>query len=295
MVTAFLVFASMATPSAIQAEETYTQYQNIVFGEVHGIGLVMDVFTPVGDKNGRGVIDIVSGAMYSDRGKINDHKKGGFFGIMCGHGYTVYALRPGSVTKFSAADMLDNIGQGIEWVIQHSQEYNIDPDRLGLMGASAGGYLACMTAVTAKEGRGATHIKAVGVFFPPTDLLRIGPLKINVRSDDMLGKTFRKLLFPEGVDDLDDEAIESKMGQFSPAQLVTPQSPPFLFIHGDADILVPLQQSKIMVEALRKVDVPAELIVKKGGGHPWPTISEEVQTMADWFDKTLAIETPQLE
>ena len=32
----------------------------------------------------------------------------------------------------------------------------------------------------------------------------------------------------------------------------------------------------------------AELIVKEGGGHPWPTIHEEVAVMADWFDKQLA-------
>ena len=35
--------------------------------------------------------------------------------------------------------------------------------------------------------------------------------------------------------------------------------------------------------------MPVELIVKPGGGHPWPTIAEEVQVMADWFDKTLEV------
>ncbi len=284
-----------ATSSTMQAQETYTQHQNIVYGEVHGIGLVMDIFTPISDKNGFAIIDIASGAMHSDRGKINDHKKGGFFEIMCGHGYTVYALRPGSVTKFDAVEMLDNIEKGIAWVIKHSKEYNIDPDRMGLMGASAGGYLACMTAVTAKGDSPATHIKAVGVFFPATDLMRIGPIKIDVRSDDVFGKTVRQLLFPEGLGELDDESIESRIAQFSPTQLVTSKSPPFLFIHGDVDIMVPLQQSKVMVEALKKADVSAELVVKKGGGHPWPTISEEVLVMANWFDRTLSGASVQVE
>ncbi len=292
IVTNCLVFAASY---AVCAEETYTQHKNVVYGEVHGIGLVMDIFTPIGNKNGLGVIDIASGAMHSDRGKINDHKKGGFFDVMCGQGYTVYALRPGSATKFSASDMLDNIGKGIAWIINHSKEYNIDPDRLGLMGASAGGYLACMTAVTAKEDSPATHIKAVGVFFPATDLMRIGPIKIDVRSDGMFAKTVRQLLFPEGLGDLDDEAIESRITQYSPTQLVTSKSPPFLFIHGDADIMVPLQQSKVMVEALKNADVHAELIVKKEGGHPWPSISEEVQVMADWFDKTLSTVAVQVD
>jgi dipeptidyl aminopeptidase/acylaminoacyl peptidase len=62
---------------------------------------------------------------------------------------------------------------------------------------------------------------------------------------------------------------------------------PFLLIHGDADPLVPLQQSQKMVEVLKAAGGSAELIIKKGGGHPWFTIPEEVKTMADWFDHHL--------
>lgn len=53
----------------------YTQHENIVYSEVHGVALVLDVFVPTGAKNGIGIVDIASGAWYSDRGKINDHKK----------------------------------------------------------------------------------------------------------------------------------------------------------------------------------------------------------------------------
>jgi S-formylglutathione hydrolase FrmB len=42
-----------------------------------------------------------------------------------------------------------------------------------------------------------------------------------------------------------------------------------------------------MVAALKQANVPVQLIVKPGGGHPWPTIHEEVQVLADWFDKQL--------
>jgi dipeptidyl aminopeptidase/acylaminoacyl peptidase len=63
---------------------------------------------------------------------------------------------------------------------------------------------------------------------------------------------------------------------------------PFLLIHGDADKVVPLSQSKKLVEAITRAGGSAELIVKPGGGHPWMTISQEVKVMADWFDKQLA-------
>jgi len=48
-----------------------------------------------------------------------------------------------------------------------------------------------------------------------------------------------------------------------------------------------LQQSKKLVETLKAAGGSAELIVKKGGGHPWMTIHEEVKVMADWFDQLL--------
>ena len=52
--------------------------------------------------------------------------------------------------------------------------------------------------------------------------------------------------------------------------------------------MVPLSQSKKLVEAITKAGGSAELIVKSGGGHPWSTLHEEVKVMANWFDKQLA-------
>src|SRR5688572_5366986 len=89
-------------------ESPYVQHENIVYDEVHGIGLLMDVFTPTGECNGLGVIDVMSGAWHSDRGKIRDHQRAQTFDILCRKGYMVFAVRPGSVTKFSVPEMLDN-------------------------------------------------------------------------------------------------------------------------------------------------------------------------------------------
>ena len=80
------------------------------------------------------------------------------------------------------------------------------------------------------------------------------------------------------------------MIQISPARLVSAGLPPFLLIHGDADQVVPLQQSQRMLAELKRHDVPAELIVKSGGGHPWLTIPVEVMKLADWFDEQLTSE-----
>jgi len=272
-------------------EKVYTQDQNLIYAEVHGVGLLLDVFTPTGPANGLAIVDVASGAFHSDRGKIRDHKKAGMFDAFCGRGYTVFAIRPGSITKFGAPEMIENLNRGVSWVIQHAEKYKIDPNRMGLLGASAGGYLACLNAVTAEAGSPSENFQAVGVFFPPTDMLNYGPVQLKVRTDPFLGRTVRALLFRDGFGNMTDKAIEKRIVKYSPARRVTSKAPPFLFIHGDTDPLVPLQQSEVMVAALKEANVSAELIVKAGGGHPWPTIAEEVQIMADWFDKMFGIDT----
>ena len=164
------------------------------------------------------------------------------------------------------------------------------------MGASAGGHLACLAAVTAKEpaegaGQSAktvdTRVRAVAVFFPPTDFLNYGGKAIDARADDRLSQLVRRLALPQASVVESAEQMSEKITRISPARLVTPQAPPFLLIHGDADTVVPMQQSEVMLAALKKAGVPAELIVKQGGGHPWLTLHEEVQVVADWFDKQL--------
>ena len=279
-----VVFSAALAPVA-RAESPYSQKENVVYAEVDGVGLVLDVFTPTGKVNGLGIVDVASGAFHSDRGKINDHKRAQVYDIFCGKGYTVFAVRPGSITKFSLSEMGDNLKKGIAWVKAHAEEYKIDPARLGLTGASAGGHLASLVGVTADDK---TAVKAVAVFFPPTDFLEYRGQKIDLSAtDDAMTERIRHFVDPSGAKKLTATELTDKLIAISPARLVTSKAPPFLIIHGDADPTVPLSQSEKLLAALKQAGVPAELIIKKGGGHPWPTIHEEVKVMADWFDKQL--------
>jgi acetyl esterase/lipase len=270
---------------AAQAEMPYTQTKNVVYAEVDGVGLVLDVFAPTGNANGLAIVDVASGAWHSDRGKIEDHRRAKMYDIYCGKGYTVFAVRPGSITKFSLPEMAKNLNQGIVWVKEHAGEYKIDPARLGLAGASAGGHLASLVSVTANEQ---TAVKATAVFFPPTDFLEYRGNKIDANSSPEQLEQVKRFIYPNGGGPASGSELVEKLRQISPALLVTSKAPPFLIIHGDADPLVPLNQSEKLLAALKAAGVQADLIIKKGGAHPWPTISEEVQVMADWFDKQLA-------
>lgn len=267
----------------------YDQKIDVVYGEVHGTGLLMDVFTPKQKPNGLAIIDVVSGVWRSDRSKIRDHTMAQLYSIFCSHGYTVFAIRPGSRTRYTGAEMVAHVKLGIRHVKQHAVDYKIDPERLGLTGASAGGHLAVLAAITPEAGnpearqpaeRQSTKVRAAAIFFPPTDFL-----DWNGKPADL--ERLGDLLFLGGLKGQSEEDIKERARQLSPARLVSGTTIPFLLIHGDADPLVPLQQSQKMVEALKAAGGSAELIVKQGGGHPWFTIPEEVKVMADWFDKQL--------
>src|SRR5512140_1155137 len=107
--------ATLLVALRLTAQETtpYNQKTDVVYGEVHGTGLLMDVFTPKAKTNGLAIIDVVSGAWHSDRGKIREHTLAQVYTIYCGRGYTVFAIRPGSRTRYTALEMAAHVKTGI--------------------------------------------------------------------------------------------------------------------------------------------------------------------------------------
>lgn len=291
--TAVIVSLAAFWMTRVNAQERpeYTQQQNVVVAESHGLVVPMDIFTPRGPRNGRAIIDVASGAWHSDRGKIRDHEKAQFYSTLCGRGYVVFAVRPGSISRFHAGDMVANIEAATRWVQERAEEFEIDPAKMGITGASAGGHLASLVALATSgpDKRIDSPFAAAAVFFPPTDFTDYGGRMVDPRGETRYDGIALRLAFPEGVAGLNDEEVADRLASISPVKQVHPQAPPFLLIHGDADEAVPLQQSRKLLAALEAQEVEVELIVKPGGGHPWPTIHEEVAKLADWFDRQLEV------
>jgi acetyl esterase/lipase len=288
----FVISSFLITAAAVAGQgPPYEQRKDVVYGEVHGTGLLMDIFTPNGKSNGLAIVDVVSGAWYSDRNKIRDHTIAQLYTIYCARGYVVFAARPGSKTRYTAAEMDQHVKTAIRYAKEHAAEFKIDPDRLGLTGASAGGHLATLAALTPEQGkpdaknpldRHDTSVRAVGVFFPPTDFLEWE----NGKTADL--NVLAPLLFLSGAQGHSQEELKEAARTVSPFRRVDHPTIPFLLIHGDADKVVPLSQSQKLVAAIKDSGGSAELIIKPGGGHPWPTIPDEVKVMADWFDRQLS-------
>ena len=153
---------------------------------------------------------------------------------------------------------------GVRWLRAHAATYNIDPNRIGAWGASAGGHLvACLGTMADQkqyEGNGgypgvSSAVQAVVDFYGPTDLTRpdiYSPFAIKV-STALFGCAFQ-----------DNPAIW-KSG--SPLYFVKAGDPPVLIVQGDSDSIVPMAQSTIFDDALTKAGVPHQLIIVKNADH----------------------------
>ena len=284
-------------PSAF-AQPNYTRTEDVIYGRKHGLAMTMDVFAPKEKANGKGIIFCVSGGWVS-----NKPGGPGLAQPLIDRGYTVFAVVHGSQPKFTIPEVLEDMHRAVRFIKHNAKKYTVDPDLLGISGGSAGGHLSLMQGCAPKDGnpkatdpveRQSSKVAAVACFFPPTDFLNYGKEGEVALGDGTL-KGFRPPFDfwerEKGTNKLvviEDQERRKAIGkQISPVYHVTKDSAPALIVHGDADLLVPIQQAELVIAKLKDSKVSCELVVKKGLAHGWAGMDKDVVTLADWFDKYL--------
>lgn len=302
LLLAALLACTLFGPAAFTraADEPNYARKEVIYGRKDGTALTMDVFSPKKEANGAAVIVVVSGAWYSSHDSVN----AALVAPYLAKGYTGFTVVHGSNPRYAIPEILGDINRAVRFIRANAKEYGIDPDHLGIIGGSAGGHLALMQGCAGAEGnsdakdpveRASSRVQAVVAFYPPTDFLNWGE-----KGKVMLGKSF--VLPIQGAFDfrqrnpktgslelITDEDKRQEIGKkISPITHVAKDNPPTLLIHGDADTLVPVQQSETMAKALKDAGATAELIVKKGGKHDGEIVKEHIPKVVEWFDKHLA-------
>jgi acetyl esterase len=149
---------------------------------------------------------------------------------------------------------ISDVEAAIRFVKENAREYHIDPDRIALIGESAGGQLAAMAALNNAPG---TSVKAVVGLYAPTDLVSL------LKTSELIPSSIRDTLKDTPFEAL----LLTRLAQLSPISKVRPGMPPFLLIHGTADILVPFEQSRAMCSRMASVGASCELFPVPGVGH----------------------------
>lgn len=301
--TRFFALASLviATCSAMAADDpAYTRQEDVIYGRKYGTALTMDVFRPKAKANGAAVIIAVSGGFFSSHEAINP----AFARPFLDRGYAVFAVVHGSQPRFTIPEIVDDMKRAVRFIRSHAADYGVDPNRIGICGASAGGHLSLMLGTCGDPGdpnakdpidRQSCRVQAVACFFPPTDFLNFGAAGKELIHAKDHGKPFRpafdyKELDPDTnlwVTITDPEKLRALAKAVSPITHVSADDAPTLIYHGDADALVPVQQSEVIVAKLKETGVPTKLVVKPGAGHGWLTIPQDLSAFADWFDEHL--------
>jgi acetyl esterase/lipase len=296
---AIVTALGLAAPALAQDAAAFTRTEDVIYGRKFGTALTLDVFAPKEKGNGCGIIWCVSGGWFSSHAGVNV----GFAKPFLDRGYTVFAVVHGSQPKFTIPEVLDDMHRAVRFIKANAKKYNVDPEKLGIAGGSAGGHLSLMQGNAFKPGdpkakdlveRESSRVAAIACFYPPTDFLNYGKegeIAIGVGTLNGFKAPFdfhEMNLETRTFVPITDEKRRLEIGkQISPVYHITKDSAPALIIHGDADKLVPIQQAELVIAKYKDVGVPAELIVKKGAAHGWPGQDKDMVSLADWFDKYL--------
>ena len=229
----------MAEPSArVRIEE------GVAFASAGGRELHCDVFHPPGQAGPQpGVLFVHGGSWHGGEPAMMR----GYGILMARHGYPCVAseYRLSGEAKWPA--QLDDVLAAIEWVRQQAGDLRIDPDRLVLWGLSAGSHMSLLAAARL-TGEG-SPIAATVNYYPVVSI------------EPALGAAW------EHAQQLPEDPATADWAAMSPLSHVAAGFPPTLLLHGSADAMVDLDQSRRLYEALSEAGVPVDLTIFAGQPH----------------------------
>jgi acetyl esterase/lipase len=241
--------------------------ETVPYARSGGEALKADVWEPPSDGRGpdvaarrRAAVIVVHGGGWRS-GERSDFPS--WDAWLADEGYVVfdidYRLAPPPTWREAPADVACAVG----WVKENAARYGVDPERVALMGRSAGAQLALLTAYEGKRAtpvpgcaaRDArdTGVATVAAFYPPTDLSRLSSSGYLAGLDRFLGGPKR--------------AVPDRYRLLSPVARVGPGDPPTFLVHGGNDEVVPPGESELLAGRLREAGVPYRFVALPWANH----------------------------
>lgn len=274
--------------------------EDVIYGRKSGMALTMDVFQPA-KPNKCGVVFLVNGGWFSSKATpMMETVQPDRYQPFLDRGYTVFAVVTSSQPVFTIPDLMQDVQRAVRFIRHNAARFGVDPNRLGVTGASSGGQLSLTIATQGGPGkadspdpveRESSAVQAVACFFPPTDFLNYGGPGVDGVGRGPLEPI--KAAFGSRAQTLEGRHALGK--EISPIYYVSAKLPPTLIVHGDADNVVPFQQAESFMKRAKEAGAKdLQLIVRPGKGHGWGDFwksAEDVNAFADWFDKFLPQQT----
>ncbi len=250
--------------NTVNIPEGVTVHRDLIYGRVGQRELPLDLYLPADTSSPVPVVIWVHGGAWRGGGKGN----GGRARNMTTRGFAVVDVeyRLSGEALFPA--QIEDCKTAVRWVRAHAKKYNLDPDRIGAWGSSAGGHLVAMMGLTHDEGvfETADHsqyssaVQVVCNWFGPTDFLRMNDFEGRIDHDaadspesQLIGGPIQKNV--------------EKVAAANPITYVSKDDPPMLIMHGEKDLSVPYNQSELLYAAMQKAGLDVTLYKVVNAGH----------------------------
>ena len=263
-ISLFMLFACAFAHAGVQ------HTPDIEFSRPGGKPLKLDVFQPVKKqaevRSTRPALICIHGGGWEKGTRKSFTKIARYFAE---RGYVAFSVsyRLVNKTQNKWPAQLDDVQAAVRWVRHHAKKYHIDPDRVAVLGGSAGGHLASLLGSRETRHHGMPMLKpyssranAVVTLAGPSDLTKdfrgikyVGRRTVQDVVDQLLGSPYGK----NGV----------MARKASPLFNINQHTVPHLLIHGSADRVVPVDQARRYYDALRKAGVHCRYIEVPGAGH----------------------------
>ena len=267
-------------PGKVERDVTYCTIDNVV--------LKMDLYFPSQTAGKPLPVAInLHGGSWSAGDKQNSDSAADI-PVLVERGYLVVAVNYRYAPTYKFPAQIQDVKCAVRFLRANATKYNLDANRIGAWGCSAGGHLVSLLGVTDKSAGWdnvgeykdqSSRLQAAVPLCAPSDLT----LYDIIARADMLKRVFGS-----------DTGVNPSLLRASPITFVTKDDPPFLIFQGDKDTVISLKHGAELYEKLITAGVSAKLVTVKNGTHCFPpepgmlpTREEISQMIADFFDQTL--------
>jgi alpha-L-fucosidase 2 len=275
----------MASTLALAGQARTPTRDGLQYGTADGQPLTMDYYAARG-KGVHPIAIIIHGGGYHG----GDSKSGSeayVADFLAPAGYAVFSVNYRLAPQYPYPFMVEDVQRAVRFIRYHAAEWNADPDKIALVGGSAGGFLSNMVGLLNAPGdpnatdpvdRVSAQAQAVVSLYAQSSFEFV-PLNADVHRllDPLIAKKGEKAAIKEA----------------SPITYVSSHDPPFLEILGDQDEYIPFSEATNLQTALHAVGVRCDIIRIPGGKHGtggWnklPGVPDWERQMTEWLNARL--------
>jgi acetyl esterase len=281
---AAIISLCIVSPLGFAAETRTPTQDGLVYGTADGQQLTMDYYAPKGSGPHPIAILIHGGGYHGGDSKNGSEAYVADF--LAPAGYAVFSVNYRLAPKYPFPYMVEDVQRAVRYIRYNAAKWDGDPNKIALVGGSAGGFLSNM----------------VGLLHAPGDPKAADPVdRVSAKAQAVVSlyaqSSFEFVPLNADVHRLLDPLIAAKgekeaIREASPITYVNKDDPPFLEVLGDQDEYIPFSEATNLQAALRKVGVRCDIIRVPGGKHGtggWnklPGVPDWEREMTEWLNAT---------